>query len=91
MSVPPRVIMLVSVGILSLSSSARDAEALGGPTALLPSPDGLTQALHWTARGIEAVGIANGRLRMTGGPLSSARAASSRLQPACPWRMVPST
>jgi uncharacterized membrane protein len=59
MSVALRLVLLVSVGlVLSGAALAQDAEALGGRAAVPPSPDWLIQALHWTARGIEAVGIA---------------------------------
>jgi uncharacterized membrane protein len=60
MSVSLRLVLLVSVVLFFLSGEAlaQDTEALGGRAAAAPSPDWLTQALHWTARGIELVGIA---------------------------------
>jgi uncharacterized membrane protein len=59
MSVSLRLVLLVSVGLFfSGEALAQVTEALGGRAAAAPSPDWLTQALHWTARGIEALGIA---------------------------------
>ena len=54
-----RLVLLVSVVLfLSEEAWAQDTEALGGRAATPPNPDWLIEALHWTARGIEAVGIA---------------------------------
>jgi uncharacterized membrane protein len=51
--------LLVSFGlVLSGPALAQDAEALGQRAAMPPNPDWFVEALHWTARGIEAVGIA---------------------------------
>lgn len=59
MSLSPRLLLLVSMGlVLAGAVSAQDAEGLGGRTALAPKPDWLIEALHWTASAIEAVGIA---------------------------------
>ena len=59
MSLSPRLLVLVSIGlVLAGAVLAHDAEGLGGRTALAPKPDWLIEALHWTASAIEAVGIA---------------------------------
>jgi hypothetical protein len=58
MSVSFRLALLVSIGlVLSGAAFAQDSQALGG-RAMPPNPDWLIDALHWTARGIETVGIA---------------------------------
>jgi uncharacterized membrane protein len=58
MSVSLRLALLVSIGlVLSRAVFAQGSQALGG-RAIPPNPDWLLEALHWTARGIEAVGIA---------------------------------
>jgi uncharacterized membrane protein len=55
MSVGLRLVLPVSVGlVLSGAAVAQNADALGGRA----NPDWLIEALHWTARVIEAVGIA---------------------------------
>ena len=59
MSLSPRLLLLVSIGlVLAGAVLAQDAEGLGGRMALAPKPDWLIEALHWTASAIEAVGIA---------------------------------
>jgi uncharacterized membrane protein len=56
MSVSLRLVLLVSVGhVLAGAALAQDA---GGSAAMPPDADWLIEALHWTARGIEMVGIA---------------------------------
>jgi uncharacterized membrane protein len=55
MSVWLRLVLPVSIGlVLSGAAVAQDADVLGGRG----NPDWLIEALHWTARGIEALGIA---------------------------------
>lgn len=59
MSVSLRLGLLVSSGlVISGAAFAQDIEALGGRAAMPPNPDWFIEALHWTARGIETVGIA---------------------------------
>jgi hypothetical protein len=58
MSVALRLVLPVSVGlVLTGAALAQDTEMLDGRVAMPPSADGLTQALHWTGRAIEVVGI----------------------------------
>jgi uncharacterized membrane protein len=53
-SLPP--VLLLSVGlVLSEAALAQDA---GGSAVMPPEPDWLIEGLHWTARAIEAAGIA---------------------------------
>ena len=59
MSVSLRLVLLVSIGVVfSGAAFAQDPEALGGRAAMAPNPAWLIEGLHWTARVIEAVGIA---------------------------------
>jgi uncharacterized membrane protein len=58
MSASLRPVLLVSMGlVLSGVALAQVTGPLGG-RAMRPNPDWLIEALHWTARGIEGVGIA---------------------------------
>jgi uncharacterized membrane protein len=58
MSVSFRPALLVSIGLaLPGEALAQVDERLGGRTATPPDTDWLIEALHWTARGIEAAGI----------------------------------
>ena len=59
MSVALRPVLLVSVVlVLAGAALAQDPEGLGAAAAISPKPDWLIEGLHWTARIIEAVGIA---------------------------------
>ena len=59
MSVSLRLVLLVSIGlVLSGAALAQDAETLDGGAVRPPDADWLIEGLHWTARAIEAVGIA---------------------------------